>query len=51
MADHPGLLQPADVAEAAIDGIEAGRLHVIVGTDSVPVIRARLDAVAADLPA
>lgn len=51
MAGYAGMLAPADVATAAIAGIEAGRLHVIVGADSVPLIRARLDSVDADLPA
>ncbi|HET6949958.1 MAG TPA: SDR family NAD(P)-dependent oxidoreductase, partial [Acidimicrobiales bacterium] len=50
MSGYAGLLAPGDVAAAALAGIEADRLHVIVGGDSVPVIRARLDSVAADLP-
>lgn len=41
---------PSEVADACLEAIEAGRLHVITHVDTVPAIRARIDSVLADLP-
>jgi NAD(P)-dependent dehydrogenase (short-subunit alcohol dehydrogenase family) len=49
---RPGhaLMQPAEVARAALDGIESNRLHIITHRDSAGPVRARVEALLADLP-
>jgi NAD(P)-dependent dehydrogenase (short-subunit alcohol dehydrogenase family) len=45
----PGAIPPAVVAEAAIDAIEADRVHAIVGPGTDLVVRQRVDGLLADL--
>ncbi|HJT91652.1 MAG TPA: hypothetical protein VJ777_06865 [Mycobacterium sp.] len=42
-------MNPAMVAEAAIEAIEAGRVHAIVGPGTETVVRQRVDGLLADL--
>ena len=44
-----GAISPAVVAEAAIDAVEAGRVHAVVGPGAAEVARQRVDALLADL--
>jgi NAD(P)-dependent dehydrogenase (short-subunit alcohol dehydrogenase family) len=44
-----GAMKPASVAEAAIEAIEAGRVHAIVGPGTETVVRQRVDGLLADL--
>jgi short-subunit dehydrogenase len=47
MAD--GAMKPSLVAEAAIEAVEVGRVHAIVGPGAEAVARQRVDALLADL--
>jgi len=49
-ARYGGILTPDQVAQATLDGIEAGRVHVIIGTDIQTPVRARVESVLNDLP-
>lgn len=42
-------MNPAMVAEAAIEAIEAGRVHTIAGPGTETVVRQRVDGLLADL--
>ena len=42
-------MKPATVAEAAIDAVEAGRVHAVVGPGARRWCRQRVDALLADL--
>jgi hypothetical protein len=44
-----GAISPAVVAQAAIDAVEADRVHAIVGPGSEVVVRQRVDGLLADL--
>jgi NAD(P)-dependent dehydrogenase (short-subunit alcohol dehydrogenase family) len=44
-----GVMKPSIVAEAAIEAVEAGRVHAIVGPGTAAVVRQRVDALLADL--
>ena len=44
-----GAISPAIVAEAAIDAVEAGRVHAVVGPGADVAARQRVDALLADL--
>ena len=44
-----GAISPAIVAEAAIDAVEAGRVHAVVGPGADFVARQRVDALLADI--
>ena len=44
-----GAISPAIVAEAAIDAVEAGRVHAVVGPGADFVARERVNALLADL--
>jgi NAD(P)-dependent dehydrogenase (short-subunit alcohol dehydrogenase family) len=44
-----GAMSPAVVAQAAIEAVEAGRVHAIVGPGSEVVVRQRMDGLLADL--
>ena len=44
-----GAIKPAIVAEAAIEAVEAGRVHAIAGPGTDAVVRQRVDALLADL--
>jgi NAD(P)-dependent dehydrogenase (short-subunit alcohol dehydrogenase family) len=44
-----GAISPAVVAEAALDAVEAGRVHAVVGPGAAEVARQRVDALIADL--
>ena len=44
-----GAISPAVVAEAAIDAVEAGLVHAVVGPGAAEVARARVDALLAEL--
>lgn len=44
-----GGIEPAAVADAAIEAVEAGRVHAIVGPGARTVVRGRVDALLADL--
>ncbi|HEX2283575.1 MAG TPA: SDR family NAD(P)-dependent oxidoreductase, partial [Mycobacterium sp.] len=44
-----GAISPAVVAEAAIDAVEAGRVHAVVGPGAAEAARQRVDALIADL--
>jgi NAD(P)-dependent dehydrogenase (short-subunit alcohol dehydrogenase family) len=44
-----GAMKPAMVAEAAIEAVEAGRVHAIVGPGTETVVRQRVDGLLADL--
>ncbi len=44
-----GAISPAIVAQAAIDAVEAGRVHAVVGPGADRVARQRVDALLADL--
>lgn len=50
-ARHGSILTPAEVARIALDGIEADRRHILTNPDSGPPVRARVNALLADLPA
>jgi NAD(P)-dependent dehydrogenase (short-subunit alcohol dehydrogenase family) len=43
-------MTPTTVAEAALDAVEAGRVHAVVGPWTADVVRKRVDALLADLP-
>jgi NAD(P)-dependent dehydrogenase (short-subunit alcohol dehydrogenase family) len=45
----PGAISPAVVAEAAIEAVEADRVHAIVGPHTDVVVRQRVDGLLADL--
>lgn len=40
---------PAEAAEALFRGLEKGRFYILTGNDAVPMVKARLDAVARDV--
>jgi NAD(P)-dependent dehydrogenase (short-subunit alcohol dehydrogenase family) len=42
-------MTPATVAEAALDAVDAGRVHAVVGPGSSQVVRRRIDALLADV--
>ena len=44
-----GAISPAVVAEAAIEAVEAGLVHAVVGPGAAEVARARVDALLAEL--
>jgi NAD(P)-dependent dehydrogenase (short-subunit alcohol dehydrogenase family) len=44
-----GTISPAAVAQAAIDAVEADRVHAIVGPGTAAVVRQRMDGLLADL--
>jgi NAD(P)-dependent dehydrogenase (short-subunit alcohol dehydrogenase family) len=44
-----GAISPAVVAEAAIDALEAGLVHAVIGPGAAEVARARVDALLAEL--
>jgi len=44
-----GAISPAVVAQAAIEAVEADRVHAIVGPGTEAVVRRRLDGLLADL--
>ncbi|MFF3573883.1 SDR family NAD(P)-dependent oxidoreductase [Nocardia jiangxiensis] len=44
------VLTPADVAEIALAGVEARRLHILPNNDSAAPVRARVDRLIEDLP-
>lgn len=44
-----GAISPAVVAEAAIDAVEAGRVHAVVGPGAAEVAKKRVNALMADL--
>ncbi len=44
-----GAISPAVVAQAAIEAVEADRVHAIVGPGSEVVVRQRVDGLLADL--
>jgi NAD(P)-dependent dehydrogenase (short-subunit alcohol dehydrogenase family) len=44
-----GAMKPATVAEAAIEAVEAGRVHAIVGQGTATVVKQRVDGLLADL--
>lgn len=48
-ARYGGILTPDQVAQAALDGIEAGRVHVIVGGNVETAVRARVQSLLDDL--
>jgi hypothetical protein len=45
----PGAISPTIVAQAAIDAVEADRVHAIVGPGTEAVVRQRVDGLLADL--
>jgi hypothetical protein len=45
----PGAISPAVVANAAIEAVEADRVHSIVGPGAEVVVRQRVDGLLADL--
>jgi NAD(P)-dependent dehydrogenase (short-subunit alcohol dehydrogenase family) len=49
-ATHGTILTATDVARIALEGVEAGRVHIITHQDSIGPVRARIDSVLADLP-
>jgi NAD(P)-dependent dehydrogenase (short-subunit alcohol dehydrogenase family) len=44
-----GAMSPAAVAEAALDAVQAGRVHAVVGPGAAQVARQRVDSLIADL--
>jgi NAD(P)-dependent dehydrogenase (short-subunit alcohol dehydrogenase family) len=44
-----GAISPAVVAEAAIDAVESGRVHAVVGPGAAEVAKLRVDALLSDL--
>jgi NAD(P)-dependent dehydrogenase (short-subunit alcohol dehydrogenase family) len=46
---HGVALQPAEVAAAALEAVEAGRVHAIVGAGTEEATRSRVDSLLADL--
>jgi NAD(P)-dependent dehydrogenase (short-subunit alcohol dehydrogenase family) len=48
--DHGSIMTPAQVAAIALDGIEGDRLHILTNPDSGAPVRARVQALLADLP-
>jgi NAD(P)-dependent dehydrogenase (short-subunit alcohol dehydrogenase family) len=44
-----GAVKPSIVAEAAIEAVEAGRVHAIIGPGTATVVRQRVDGLLADL--
>ena len=44
----PGAISPAVVAEAAIEAVEADRVHAIVGPHTDVVVRQRVDGLLAE---
>ncbi len=45
----PGAISPAIVAQAAVDAVEADRVHAVVGPGTEAVVRQRMDGLLADL--
>ena len=45
----PGAISPSAVAQAAIEAVEADRVHAIVGPGADVVVRQRVDGLLADL--
>jgi NAD(P)-dependent dehydrogenase (short-subunit alcohol dehydrogenase family) len=45
----PGAISPTIVAQAAVDAVEADRVHAIVGPGTEAVVRQRIDELLADL--
>ena len=45
----PGAISPSVVAQAAIEAVEADRVHAIVGPGADVVVRQRVDELLADL--
>ena len=44
-----GAIKPAEVAQGAIEAVEADRVHAIVGPGTDAVVRQRVDGLLADL--
>ncbi len=45
-----GVLLPADVARIALEGVEADRVHILTNPETAAGVRARVEALLADLP-